>query len=495
MIKLKDILESIQVEVSLSGEATGDTAWNKYVKNIYDPEKIYTVEKNSVLFGIDYNPIDSVTKGQELNILEPDYFDIKSAGKNKKGKIRSGKYAKVKMIDSGLEGFLTLTSVRKPTDKSSGPLGGKQSKNLTPNNLGLNGKTFNDAASLVSDAKSAVQSKYGDSTFDQIRDYLDDCISTVSTASTLNEAYRRVLNLKNKYPTIHEQDIRIISKNFGEILAAIYILSTNRKASQLKFAPKEDTPFYDFYIKSGDAVKVGDEKMEKGKIFYSVKSKGGSSTAMENLNFLLNNYSKLAFIYNDYKNELEVINSLMNDKLNDVTTISNIEKFFNKHLPEKINSIVSKLNSITNEQNQIKNLSQPELDKWFSFVVNNVDITTFVSTMRRIYSEDLGGSEAKDESLNKMYSTKKSKDNGYLYYAMGSYIVKYLNSYSEGGSYPYVEALNVLLNYGSFVQQFDIDVTYNQIEINIEKFKSKAFRFSYNGVASSPGNRPIGFKG
>jgi hypothetical protein len=495
IIKLKTILESIQAEANMSGKrSSGITKWDSFVVNDFDPNKVFKVAKEAFISSVEnktnkkgkisrnWNKISQVSVGDEINILNPEIT-----------KVGSSNYATVRSLKDGTEGLLKLSVIQKPTSEP-GVLGGKQSKSFTPNNLGLNGKTFSSAGELADSTKQAIESKYTGAKFDTIKKYAYDCMSAVYPTA-LNEVYSEKINLKNKYPNIEEQDINTLSKNFGEVLAAIYILQTNKKADYLKFAPKEDTPFYDFFIKSGEAPRVGDEAMEKGKIFYSVKSHGGSSTSVENLNFLLNNYSKIASIRTEYENELAVINSLMNDKLAAKTTVSNIEKFFNTHFPEKEISIINKLNSIVvDDVHKIKTLSQPDLDKWFEYICGTVDIDTFASLMEKIYNEDLTGSKAERESLVRMHKSKNSKHNGYLYYPMGAYIVRYLNSYKEGNSKPYIDTLNMLLNYGSFVQQFDVDLEYDSINITIESFVNKNFRFSYNGLASNPGNRPIGFK-
>jgi hypothetical protein len=486
MIKLKDILESIKLEADLSGKrSSGIPSWDSFVSHKFDPSKPFYVDNESFIVSPENIeiPLAAVNKGDELKILSPEY---KTLGRSK--------YAYVKLVKNGIDGLLPLKFITKPT--SVGLLGGKQSKMFTPTDIGVNGKTFVNAATLINAAKQAIENKYSDPKYEEVKRYIYDCISSTVGSNTLNEAFSKTILLKDKYLELDDQDINNVSKNFGEVLAAIYILSTSRLAEKLTFAPKEDTPFYDFYIEKEKSTAVADSAMTRGKIFYSVKSHGGSSTSLENLNFLLNNYSKVAKIFEDYKKEFDVINGLMNNKLNDATTVSNIETFFKTHFPDKIQAIVEKLNSIVqDESKKISSLSQADLSKWFIYATSNLDKKTFINVINEIYTQHLAGKGAEDKSLESMYDNKKSKHNGYLYYAMGSYIVEYLNTYKEGDRTPYLETLNMLLNYGSFIQQFDVDLYYDKIVMKIEKFKTKQFKFSYNGVASSPGNRPIGFKG
>lgn len=486
IIKLTDLLEGINLEANIAGKrSSGIPSWDSFVSYKFDPEKPFYVDAEAAIVSPEdiKKPIAQVSKGDELRILSPEY---KLFGKSK--------YAQVKLVKNGIEGLLHLNFITKPT--SVGLLGGKQSKMFTSSDVGVNGKTFTDAASLVNAAKQGIEAKYKDPKYDDIRNYVYDCISAVIGSQSVNEVFSKAMPLKQKYVGLEDQDINNVSKNFGEVLAGIYTLSRNKMAEKLTFAPKEDTPFYDFYIENKKSAPVAGSAMTRGKVFYSVKSHGGSSTSLENLNFLLNNYSKVAKIFEDYKEEFDVINSLMNNKNSDATTVSNIEKFFVNHFPDKIQAIVEKLNSVVNDEPQkIKSLSQADLSKWFSYATTNLDQQTFVSLINEIYAQQLAGKGAEDKSLISMFDNKTSKHNGYLYYAMGSYIVEYLNTYKDGNRTPYLDTLNMLLNYGSFVQQFDVNLYYDRVEIKIEKFTTKKFRFSYNGVASSPCNRPIGFSG
>jgi hypothetical protein len=89
-----------------------------------------------------------------------------------------------------------------------------------------------------------------------------------------------------------------------------------------------------------------------------------------------------------------------------------------------------------------------------------------------------------------MYNGKSiPSGNGYLLYPMGSYIVKYLNNDKK-----YLDLLNTILNYGSYVHQFTSTLKKNNLQVGISSFKTSKFRYTYNAGGGYPGNRPIGFK-
>ena len=109
--------------------------------------------------------------------------------------------------------------------------------------------------------------------------------------------------------------------------------------------------------------------------------------------------------------------------------------------------------------------------------------------MKDIYNRILDGSKASENVLRNQYNSNKVKGNGYLLYPMGSYIVKYLNNNKK-----YHDLLNTILNYGSYVHQFTVNLSKNNFEVKISSFKTSKFKYTFNSMASNPGNRPIGFK-
>jgi len=128
-------------------------------------------------------------------------------------------------------------------------------------------------------------------------------------------------------------------------------------------------------------------------------------------------------------------------------------------------------------------------------MVNVLSPNKFIELMNNIYDNilsDMGKTPKTSEKvLRDMYKIGDGSkfNNGYLYYPMGSYIVKYLN---QSGDYKFV--LNELLNYGNFITQIEVNLSESNIILNLQTFKKSNFVFSYNGMSKAPGNRPLGFK-
>jgi hypothetical protein len=72
---------------------------------------------------------------------------------------------------------------------------------------------------------------------------------------------------------------------------------------------------------------------------------------------------------------------------------------------------------------------------------------------------------------------------------MGQYVTSYLNNEGE-----YKKILNMLLNFGAYIHQTEVDMSDSNINIKISRFKESEFRFSYNAGSKYPANRPLGFK-
>lgn len=497
IIKLKHLLESIQLEAGFGGTSRsgqGIPNWEHHLVPDFDPNEIFYIEKDGPLYDQSFKEILKLTKGEPIKILDTKTVDIP------KGKTVQ-RFAKIKTQGpSQAEGLININFIRKRAKETKNSnsgggeatltavLGGKNSAEFKPDKLKLVGQSYESKEQLASALVNNIQAEYPEPVYDEIKKYLHKCIEVVSgvkvsapTTAPLQE-YAKDYAIQGEFK-INPQDISTLSKNFGEALAALHSLSTNKKAKSVSFSTPNN-PLWDYKINS------------ERPLLFSTKSKQGSSTAMANLNLILDKFvssdeetSKNPLVQNN-KKEFSMIKRLMN-KADERTTASNIEEFYNRDLPSKMNEIIDALNKITESKGgkKLNSISQKDLDEWFSFVCNNLDEKSFIDGMNNIYSNILKKSKTSGEVLSKMFKTKKSKLNGYIYYPMGSYIVKVLNDSKSA-----VNLLNSILNYGSFVYQVNVNMTVNSVKISIENFKNMSFKFSWNGLSNDPGNRPIGFK-
>lgn len=458
-------------EASLIGKSrTGQMPnWDYYVKRDFDSNKPFYLDNDGIVFSTDFEELKRLKKNDTIYILSKDLIVYKNS-----------KYAKVKG-DGFSEGLLNINKIRKPTISGKGAVigGGKNSKEFTPAKLGLEGITFSSVSSMVSKIASSIKSIYGDSKYYEIRKYLADAIKSAGGVDvSLNESFSRTIPISVDHK-VSESDIKILSKNFGEVLGGLYILKNNKKATSVEFPKDVAQGLYDFLMNE-----------KTGKVtYYSVKAGGGSSTSMANINFVLNNFTESNSFLKKYSKEVQVIKYLMNNKEAGDTTLTNIERFYNTILKKEKNDIISRINKISSYN--VNNLSQNELDKWFKGMVKVSTEEEFISTMMDIYSNVFKKKgKATTTVLKQMYQVGDGSkfDNGYLYYPMGSYITSHLN---ETGKYR--EILNLLLNFGSYINQLTVTMGKKSFDISIVSFKKMNFRFSYNAGAKYPANRPLGF--
>ena len=467
-------LEQYLNESGLGGESSsgGKPNWDHYIVDNFDINNEYVIDKDGKLIDKYFKHITDVNKNDKIRILSTNLL--------KKGK---SSFAFIRY--KGIDGYININTIQKPKlSKDKESVFASNSKEFAPDKLNIEGIKYSNKNMLIRDSIVAMEQYYGEKKYEQMRNYLNECMNTINNTSfKLTESkYNKKYKISGNY-NITQTDIGVLSKNFGEVLAGIFILTTNKKCSHIEYPSNIAQGLYDFSMIDNRNITY----------YYSVKSKGGSSTSMANLNFILKHFSNNSF-FTTYKNEVNAILRLINSPTDDRTTLSNIIGFFDDIIPNKKNEILSYLNRISKKR--ISDLTMNSLSMWFDDITTNSNVNDFIRIINEIYNNvmsDVGGKgpNIDDKILREMFMSgnpEKKYKHGYLLYPMGSYIVKYLNNIGK-----YKEVLNILLNYGTFIQQIEIDLNIKDFDITISKFKSNNFRFSYNGMSKKPGNRPVGF--
>lgn len=442
-------------EAGLSGTSRSKqmSNWDAYVLTNPDWSTIeYYVEKDDYILDADGNKSIQVNKNDPIIIRSP---ELKKIGRSN--------YAEIETM-RGVKGYLPIGSITKPTGKSKNKdasaviPGGKNSKEYTPDKLGLAGQTYT-ADSLVAAAKQGVGSSP-----ENIREFLFDCVGSLVNKKLFEEKatkFVKVVDLSKKH-SVDEGDMKILSKNFGEVLAGLFVLVTNKKINKIEFPIEINEGLYDF---------VGFTNRNE-KHYYSVKAAGGSSTAMKNMNAILKHFRKVENIKN-----IDRLQMLMTTPEN--KTVDLILNYINDFEPSLARDICSILN--------IPSLSHDALSGFLKTYQDQKSFEDFMLVLSKVYT--LIDYKPTMATLKSIYETPKDKSkNGYVVYALGSYIVKSLNSDKK-----MVDLLNDVLNLASFVEQITCDLTNTQMKFTIKGFDTNRFKFSYNGMMKAPGNRPLGF--
>lgn len=487
MLRFKTFVVETTTSLDGTSRSSNLSKWDTYLVPTWSNKDgyIHSLSKDSkILVDLeDKETLYSASKGAKIKVMSK---DVTKSGKST--------YAKVKVEGETKAGFVSVGNIKKPDEKNSddGAVigGGKNSKEYTPDKFGLGGEEFASSGALVSTVASRMEKKYSGDKYKEIHKYLSEFTKQIS-GSVLKEdvlkegkkeRFTKVYTTKKTF-TVSPSDIKILSKNFGEVLGALYILHTNKKMKIIGFPGNISEGLYDFYGKDSNG------RMH----YYSVKSAGGSSTSLMNLNFIKKNFAQNNSFVQKYMKQLEAIDDLINYKGRN--TVGNITDWFRKVEPgkvKKIKSIMSKTGGV-----ELKSLDKTDLAIWIRGMRKKSNSPeNFVKTMKEVYKDVLSDQpgampKAEESTLKHMFKTSSSKeyDGGYLIYPLGSYIVSYMNAKEE-----YREGLNLLADFGSFISQCTVDMDAKSTTIKILKFSKNEFRFSYNAMSKAPGNRPIGFK-
>ena len=271
MLSFKSYLQETKSKVSLGGmsRGSGKSKFETYVVDDWERMKSYDF---SLFSGAKMHDDSFETETPISGLVKILNTNVKVKGNSKFVLVKSGSKS----------GYVNLTKISKPdpTFDTDSVLGGKNSKEFIPEKFSLGGKEFENVDEFVNNVSLSVKSVYSDSKYNNVKKYISSIIKEITGQGIeLSEGkvdrYTKSYSLSDSFG-VTEGDIKILSKNFGEIIAAIFTLKTNKKMVLVGFPSDPAQKLFDFY---------GKEK--NGRIHYfSAKSAGGSSTALDNLNFI-----------------------------------------------------------------------------------------------------------------------------------------------------------------------------------------------------------------
>ncbi len=424
-------------------------SWDAYV--VSDPNwrsNTYEAENNANIIDKDKKVIGDIKKGDQIQILS---LELMSSGKSK--------YANIMADD--IEGFLPITAIRKPTTKII------NTKELTPALLGLEGRKFT-LDELVAEIPIALDHI---KISDEMRDHLLDCVGSIVNKNLFEDTIVFEKNIKlSQTHELSPDQIKLISKNFGEVLGAIFLLKTNKKAKFVEF-PKGNQGLYDFIEYSDD----------NRKVYYSIKSGKGSIASLKNLGLFL------SYMQQDYSSEeLDKIKTLIAGTKERGTTVDIILRYINKFESDIADLIIQTLD--------LKELSFDELTKWRQRSSIQPPQTN-VALLKKIYDKiGYNFTTITTKSIMGILMRPVSEDksnNGLIVFPLGMYIIRKLNSDEK-----MLAALNSVLNFSfisSRVLQSNVDVDNSEMSFKLMRFKNKNFIFGYSATMNDPSKNAMGF--
>tara|TARA_R110002074_G_scaffold258087_1_gene430580 strand:+ start:295 stop:1650 length:1356 start_codon:yes stop_codon:yes gene_type:complete len=355
--------------------------------------------------------------------------------------------------DGSLKGY-TVWYVNNSRKAASGGELMFGNKSLTPDKVGLDGKTV-----TLSTLKSTVKS-FTDVIDKKVGNYLYSLVD-IAGKTTKGEAKAPDIGLKSA-------DLKVVSKDFGEIVAAAWAIKS-LGYKKIHFPAAGNEPLVDFYAVDG-----------KNMVGYSVKSGAGAGTSVKNI-----------------ANDLE-------DKAKDPSWI----KQFSKGEQDTI-SLISHLNKMSSTQGVIDaniamgtpgikalavamGVAKPQKKSIGAITVDQIDL----------WLQSFPTLEERYEAAEKLYKVfgsvttwkiwkrigRQNSQVAAIINPMGYHVVSYLNTAGEDTLNKAVKKLEVL--------QLDVNILKNKMTFGVKSFGELNFEFEYHSSISggrSVSNK-LGFK-
>jgi hypothetical protein len=417
---------------------TGKAAWEKYYQGKGDIKT--SIKKETDAF--DPNSISVklgiVPAGTQVTVKATKIYDSKPlieftfGGKTWK--------CRVKFDDLQKPGIVSTTN---PENVKTLP-----NKALTPDGLGLGGKTINktDYIRTVSAAITSCNvAPLPIKTF--LKEFLDKSIKTDNTLGTTVKS-------------ISDKDVAIIAKDFGELAGAWWFLNNyDPKLSFVEFPARSNEPLVDYYVGYPNGIKLK----------VSAKADKGAAPA---LNAIWDTIKDKNFTGNDKQVHTFMSTIVNNNGLESIILAS-------KHFGSKAYTAVGTLIGKTN-------YTSDDIEHWLSAYKDGKILFNVLN--QKVFSKINRTVPA--ENIQKILNEAGARRCGILLSPM---------------AYSLVDEVNANKSYKGFLTQACKAMSVEQLYVNIKSnsqtlnyklkgFKNSEFSFEYHSNAGNPGGNKIGFK-
>ena len=308
-------------------------------------------------------------------------------------------------------------------------------KDLSPAKLNLAGKTF-DKDSLIKATITELKQKYEP-------DIVNQMIELVNAANSTSLDIPVTTTFSSKYLTI-------ISADFGEILAAIWVMR-NLNFKSVIFPSASNAPLVDFYgIRLGVNYPI------------SVKSGGGGKVSISHLQNVIYKRQKTSSLDISQEIAYPIFNIVSSYKVKE--SIIELHKFYKTNAIKKLCDIMG----ISMSQ-----LTLAEIKKWTDEKTNS-ELSTLLEPFWNVLRTNLND------------ATKNSSDKLKMIVSpLGEFIWKMFNGIPEikQSLVNIAQKINML--------QINVDVTSKSLKFKSNYFKNSDFEFGWAGYM---GGNSLGFK-
>ena len=411
-----------------------ETKLNKYIKNSFNDLKFSSGGRGGyqVRFGLDKD------ESEYNNIFSKFYLKVKPYDKESlSGTFKTYVVTAKKDIDDIKKGTSILWVNNSPSQgKVKGTFSGKE---LSPDGLGLAGLTLK-TSQIIEKVKRELSKKYDKKTTEQL-----------VLLMKLSDSKSKEIDIPGNLE-FGEKDLRTITKDFGEILSAIWA----QKAINFKnttFPSRSNEPLLDFY---GSKINV--------EYPVSVKTKGkGGEVTIQNIVDTLKKKIKV---------DSDAIENEAAGPIFKIVRENSVKEGVLKLSQYLKTPAIKSLSAITKKP--VGSLSIKFIENWVENK-SNKELAEILKPFWKI-------------TVRTKMTDKTLKGNDKLRFVLGPLgenLVHYLNENQE-----ITKSFNSITRKVSLAQ-IDIMVKKNKIEFNSRRFKEANFQFGWGGYT---GGNKIGFK-
>lgn len=417
---------------------TGKAAWEKYYKFAGDVTTIIKKDTEAFDEKVQSKVVGKLNAGQEVTVPSTKDYDGKPVVTYKFG----GKTHKVRVKFD----MLQKPGV-KPRSGSTDNVKTIGNKMLTPDGLGLGGKTI-PRSSFIREVEKAIENNA------MVAPHAKEFMLEVLRNSSKDKAALPKAKLSDK-------DIAIVAKDFGEISGAWWFLNNYDKEDEvvaIEFPSKSNQKLVDYYAILKNKLKIP----------VSAKAGGGAAPSISSVWEMLRGKN---FTNPDDRRIYNFIGAISENSGTDGIVMA--AKAIGSPLYDHVGQIIGE-----------KEYKDREIEEWMKVFKDGE--AAFKALDKNFYSKI--GRAGKLETLVSVWNSPGQRKSGAILSPMAYALVDEVNKNPR-----YTSFLTDIVRTND-IQQLYIHLSASSVEYELRGFAESEFIFEYHSNVANPGGNKIGFK-
>jgi len=348
-------------------------------------------------------------------------------------------------------------------------------KDLTPAKFGLNGLKIPEQ-NLYKEIQSKFKEMEETESIDShIGQFCLDLLTQIGKPPKIsNNSTTRIVSKQGS--KIQDADLKIIAKNFGEILGALWYMTNDRRKNTVEYPQEENLPLVDYFIHTVRAPSLP----------VSAKSEEGAPPGADDAIMTLAEMKKTSLTREQQIARDTLITMVAEKKKGITNSILATHAKLDTDAYQWLQTHIKKSPTLADLDDFIKkymSLPGAKLEK---------QVDTLIDVLTPFYKKT--GSEAQiplyKRSITEIFRAKGTLPlTGIIVFPMGGNLIRIFNEKNS----PYSSLLKESLR-NKNILQIHIYLTSTTIKFVEAPFAMGDFKFTYNAGMKYPNNRPIGFK-